>query len=77
MIRMILGAIIIVGATIADSILTFHAAAARHLDFWQYASLNKTGIALLVWGYNPVAAATILGVVIVGGFLFMWGKVSD
>jgi hypothetical protein len=74
MIRKSLGILLIVAAIINDIALTFAAASAAHISFWQYAMLNKFGLAVLVWGFNPGLMLLGVAAFILGFILYHAGQ---
>lgn len=72
--RLFIGFAIVMIAVVLGIVLTFTAAGAAGLGFWDLAILNKLGTFLLLWNYNPLAYLGVIAMAITGAVLMHSGK---
>lgn len=73
-VRLFIGFAMVLIAVVVGVVLTFSAAGAAGLGFWDIAILNKFGTFLLIWNYNPVAYAGAIALAFVGGLVVHSGR---
>lgn len=73
-VRLFIGFAIVLVAAVLGIILTFTAAGAAGLGFWDMAMLNKFGTFMVIWNYNPLAYLGVIAMAITGGVLMHSGK---
>lgn len=73
-IAIIFGATLAVGGVVLNGFTTFAAAAHAGVNFWQYAMLNKFGVAVMLWNYSPAAVMAAGAAVLMGSLVFIWGR---
>jgi len=64
----IIGCAILLGGFISSIALTMAAAGAQGMTFWEMSMLNKFGMFMLIWNYNPAAYLSIIALMVVGAF---------
>jgi hypothetical protein len=61
-----IGWVLLVGGFISSIALTITAAGAQGVSFWEYSMLNKFGVFMLIWNYNPAAYLGIFAALFIG-----------
>lgn len=73
-VRIFAGLAMVLIAAVLGIILTFTAAGAAGLGFWDMAVLNKFGTFLVIWNYNPLAYLGVIALAISGMVLIQTGR---